>query len=89
MSQTARPVEEDDFAWYADRGDGRYHGLDMTAEFNFVSQCPVLSVPVGWDAAGLPIGMQVVAQRSRDDVALRAGAAVERVRPWAHRRPPL
>jgi Asp-tRNA(Asn)/Glu-tRNA(Gln) amidotransferase A subunit family amidase len=89
MSQTARPVGEDDFAWYADRGDGRYHGLDMTAEFNFVSQCPVLSVPVGWDAAGLPIGMQVVAQRSRDDVALRAGAAVERVRPWAHRRPLL
>ena len=61
MSQVARPVDEDDFVWYRDRGDGFYHGLDMTCQFNFVSQCPALSVPAGWTESGLPIGLQIVA----------------------------
>jgi Asp-tRNA(Asn)/Glu-tRNA(Gln) amidotransferase A subunit family amidase len=89
MSQVARPVDEDDFVWYADRGDGLYHGLDMTCQFNFVSQCPALSVPAGWAESGLPIGLQIVAQRYREDQALRIGAALERHRPWADRRPPI
>ena len=89
MSQAARPVDEDDFIWYRDRGDGLYHGLDMTCQFNFVSQCPALSVPAGWTENGLPIGLQIVARRYRDDQALRIGAAVERHRPWADRRPPI
>jgi Asp-tRNA(Asn)/Glu-tRNA(Gln) amidotransferase A subunit family amidase len=89
MSQVARPVDEDDFVWYEDRGDGLYHGLDMTAQFNFVSQCPALSVPAGWSEEGLPIGLQIVARRYRDDEALRIGAVLERLRPWAERRPPI
>jgi Asp-tRNA(Asn)/Glu-tRNA(Gln) amidotransferase A subunit family amidase len=89
MSQVARPVDEDDFVWYADRGDGLYHGLDMTCQFNFVSQCPALSVPAGWTESGLPIGLQIVAKRYRDDQALRIGTALERHRPWADRRPPI
>jgi Asp-tRNA(Asn)/Glu-tRNA(Gln) amidotransferase A subunit family amidase len=89
MSQVARPVDEDDFVWYEDRGDGLYRGLDMTAQFNFVSQCPALSIPAGWSDDGLPIGLQIVARRYRDDEALRIGAALERVRPWSDRRPPL
>jgi Asp-tRNA(Asn)/Glu-tRNA(Gln) amidotransferase A subunit family amidase len=89
MSQVARPVDEDDFVWYADRGVGLYHGLDMTCQFNFVSQCPALSVPAGWTESGLPIGLQIVAKRYRDDQALRIGAALERHRPWADRRPPI
>ena len=71
------------------RGDGFYHGLDMTCQFNFVSQCPALSVPAGWTDSGLPIGLQIVAERYRDDQALRIGAALERQRPWANRRPPI
>jgi Asp-tRNA(Asn)/Glu-tRNA(Gln) amidotransferase A subunit family amidase len=89
MSQTARPVDEDDFVWYEDRGDGLYHGLDMTGQFNFVSQCPALSVPAGWSEDGLPIGLQIVARRYRDDTALGIGEALERLRPWADRRPPI
>jgi Asp-tRNA(Asn)/Glu-tRNA(Gln) amidotransferase A subunit family amidase len=89
MSQAARPVDEDDFVWYDDRGDGLYYGLDMTAQFNFVSQCPALSVPAGWSDDGLPIGLQIVARRYRDDEALRIGAALEAARPWADRRPSI
>ncbi|MCC6222946.1 MAG: amidase [Thermoleophilia bacterium] len=89
MSRPAPPADQDDFVYYKDQGDGLYHGLDITTQFNFVSQCPALSVPAGWSAEGLPIGLQIVARRYRDDEALRIGAALARVRPWAHRRPPL
>ena len=53
----------------------------MTSMFNFVSQCPALSVPAGWTDEGLPVGLQIVARRFRDDEALRIGAAVERELP--------
>jgi len=50
---------------------------------------PSLSVPLAPSREGLPLGMQIIAGRFRDDVALRAGATWERLRPWAGRRPPL
>jgi Asp-tRNA(Asn)/Glu-tRNA(Gln) amidotransferase A subunit family amidase len=89
MAQTARPIGEDDAQWTRDDADGRYLGLDMTTQFNLVSPCPALSVPAGWTQAGLPVGLQIVAPRHRDDVALRIGGVLEQARPWAHRRPPL
>jgi len=89
MSQAARPVQEDDAHWYGEHPDGLYHGLDLTSVFNYTSQCPALSVPAGFTDEQLPVGLQVVARRSRDDVALQIGAAVERVRPWNARRPPI
>jgi aspartyl-tRNA(Asn)/glutamyl-tRNA(Gln) amidotransferase subunit A len=46
-------------------------------------------VPAGWSDEGLPVGLQIVTRKDRDDVALRIGAAVEAVRPWADRRPPV
>ena len=53
----------------------------MTTLFNLVPQCPVISVPVGAharaDDAGLPIGLQVVGRRWRDDVVLEVARAVE------------
>ena len=67
--------------------DGKYRGLDMTSVFNFVSQCPAFSVPCGWGSDGLPVGLQIVARRFDDLTALRIGAALEAVRPWAEKRP--
>jgi Asp-tRNA(Asn)/Glu-tRNA(Gln) amidotransferase A subunit family amidase len=68
---------------------GRFHGLDITSVFNFVSQCPALSVPAGTTANGLPIGLQIVARRFEDVAALSIGKALEMVRPWAQRRPSI
>lgn len=76
-----------DFDWIDD--DGRYRGLDLTCPFNSVGQCPALTVPAGFTAEGLPIGLQIVTNRFDDPLALRIGAALEAVRPWAHRRPDL
>lgn len=59
-----------------------------TAPFNLSGQ-PALSVPCGFDADGLPVGLQV-AGRPFDEVAvLRIGAAYESATRWHDRRPPV
>jgi Asp-tRNA(Asn)/Glu-tRNA(Gln) amidotransferase A subunit family amidase len=58
---------------------GRYKGLDMTCPFNQVGQCPALSVPAGFSADGLPMGLQVVGHRFDDLTVMRIGAALEEV----------
>ena len=70
-------------------GDGRHHGHDMTGVFNLVSPCPALSLPCGLDADGLPIGLQIVGRRWREDTVLRIGRAVELTGLSPARRPPL
>jgi len=89
MRIPAPPVQENDAMYNKDRGDGRYHGLDMTAQFNLFGACPALSVPAGWSKGGLPIGLQIVGRRFRDDSVLGIGKALEQARPWAGKRPPI
>ena len=69
--------------------DGRYHASDMTGVFNLIAPCPALSVPCGWDHEGMPVGLQVVGRRWREDTVLRIGRAVELALPDARRRPPI
>ena len=61
---------------------GCLQGLDMTALFNMVAQCPVLSVPSGITTSGLPTAVQIVGRRYDDPTVLRIGAAIEARRPW-------
>ena len=49
---------------------------------------PAISVPNGWNAAGLPIGFQLVGRWWADNDMLRLAAMLEIARPWAQRRPP-
>ena len=60
----------------------------FTYPFNLTGQ-PASSVPCGFTASGLPIGLQLVGRRFDDVTVLRASAAFEAARPWAHKRPPL
>lgn len=50
---------------------------------------PAVTVPCGFDSAGLPIGMQIVAPWGREDLLLAAAATLERIRPWSTIRPTL
>jgi amidase len=54
-----------------------------------VTGLPAISVPAGWTADGLPVGLQIVGRRWGEAAVLRAAAALEAARPWAGRRPPL
>ena len=48
----------------------------FTYPFNMTQQ-PAATVPVGVDGDGLPVGLQLVAARHRDDLVLRAAHALE------------
>ncbi|XHM67526.1 amidase [Streptomyces nigra] len=57
-------------------GHRRWTGwTPFTYPFNMTQQ-PAASVPVGTDADGLPVGLQLVAARHRDDLVLRAAHAL-------------
>ena len=53
----------------------------FTIPFN-LSWHPAATVRIGLSARGLPMGMQIVGPRHRDDLVLRAARAFERARPW-------
>jgi amidase len=61
--------------------------VPFTTHFN-VSGQPAISLPLWWNADGLPIGVQLVADYGREDVLFRMAAQLETAQPWAHRRPP-
>jgi amidase len=49
---------------------------------------PAISLPLHVSEAGLPIGVQLVADIGREDLLLRVAAQLEEAHPWAERRPP-
>jgi len=62
--------------------------LAFTYPFNLTGQ-PAASVPCGWTADRLPVGLQIVGRRFEDATVLRAAAAFEEARPWADRWPEI
>ena len=62
------------------------------AEFSYpfnMSWNPAASVPCGFTAKGLPVGLQIVGKRFDDLGVLQASAAFEQAQPWADKRPAL
>lgn len=88
MAITAPSVEMRDSDFGKVNQQGLLECMDMTAAFNYMGQCPVLSVPSGF-SAGLPTATQIVARRWDDALALRIGAAIEKSVPWAQIRPDI
>lgn len=58
---------------------GAYSAL--TSPYNITGQ-PAMSLPLGVDSNGLPVGVQVVAAFGREDLLLRLAAQVETAAPW-------
>jgi aspartyl-tRNA(Asn)/glutamyl-tRNA(Gln) amidotransferase subunit A len=63
-------------------------GLRLTVPFTALGG-PALSVPCGFSATGLPIGLQIAGRRFDEPAVLRVGHAYEQSTDWHLRRPPL
>ncbi|MEO8362452.1 MAG: amidase [Vicinamibacteria bacterium] len=62
------------------------HGAAYTAPFNLTGE-PAISIPCGFNRAGVPIGLQLVARAFREDTLLAAAHAYERATEWHTRQP--
>jgi amidase len=79
---------------HAPRPDDPMAGMKRAAEwvsftppFN-VSGQPAINVPLHWNEAGLPVGVQLVAAYGREDVLIQVATQLETAQPWAHLTPP-
>lgn len=61
------------------RHAGQYASL--TSPFNVTGQ-PAVSLPMGTDAGGLPVGAQLVASFGREDLLLQVAGQLEQACPW-------
>jgi amidase len=62
--------------------------IPYTPVFNVTGQ-PAMSVPLHWNAAGLPIGVHVVGRFGDEATLFRLAGQLERARPWSGRWPPV
>jgi amidase len=53
-----------------------------------VTGMPAVTLPLHWTDDGLPVGVMLAARPAEEELLLSLAAEVERVAPWAHRRPP-
>lgn len=60
--------------------------VGFTQLYNWTGQ-PAVSLPLGVDDDGLPVGIQLAARRLREDQLLDVAAELETARPWAGRLP--
>ena len=66
--------------------------FSLMPQFNMLSRLPVLAVPAGIAANGLPVGIQIVGRSYDDPRVFHVAAALEQAAPWldcTERRPAL
>ncbi len=67
--------------------DARAALTRFVRHFNFVG-LPAISVPCGFGADGLPVGLQIVGRSNDEPTVLAIAHAYEQATPWHTRRPP-
>jgi aspartyl-tRNA(Asn)/glutamyl-tRNA(Gln) amidotransferase subunit A len=67
---------------------GTVRGPSFTAPYNLTG-LPAISVPCGFTAAGLPVGMQIAGKPFDEPGVIRAAYAYQQRARWFERRPPM
>jgi amidase len=62
--------------------------VPFTPLFNVTGQ-PAISLPLHWNEAGLPIGVQFVGRFGDEETLLSLAGQLEQAAPWSGRRPPV
>ena len=60
--------------------------VPFTPPYNMSGQ-PAITLPLHWNASGLPIGVQLVAAYGREDVLIQVASQIEAAHPWVDRHP--
>ncbi|HEY1935990.1 MAG TPA: amidase [Acetobacteraceae bacterium] len=92
LSRTAVPIDQDFFGPIEIDNQSveniRASWYPYTMPFNLTGN-PAISLPCGFDSAGMPLAIQLVARPGEDAALLRVAALLEQARPWAATRPEL
>jgi aspartyl-tRNA(Asn)/glutamyl-tRNA(Gln) amidotransferase subunit A len=92
LSRSAVPIDQDFFGPIEIDNQSveniRASWYPYTMPFNLTGN-PAISLPCGFDAAGMPLAIQLVARPGEDAALLRVAAAYEQARPWAQTQPAI
>jgi aspartyl-tRNA(Asn)/glutamyl-tRNA(Gln) amidotransferase subunit A len=90
LSRSAVPIDQDFFGPIeidnAPVENIRASWYPYTMPFNLTGN-PAISLPAGFDSAGMPLAIQFVAPAGEDGRLLRLAATFEQTCPWAQHRP--
>ncbi len=84
----ATPVGVDTVEINGEKQPLRQSLIRLTRPFNLTGH-PAASVPCGFSAEGLPIGLQIIGRPFDEVTVLRVADAYQRATDWHTRRPPL
>jgi aspartyl-tRNA(Asn)/glutamyl-tRNA(Gln) amidotransferase subunit A len=83
------PLVEQTFVEWGDESELILSALTRTTRLANLTGLPAISVPCGFSASDLPVGLQIIAPRFDESGLLNAAYAYEQEAGWHHRSPSL